>query len=48
MYHVGGAGVMWVQSLGAVTSRTLQPGEEWIGASMHAYMPGVLFMLTVD
>ena len=32
VYQVNGAGVMWVQSLGAVTSRTLQPGEQWIGA----------------
>ncbi|KAI0764752.1 hypothetical protein C8Q74DRAFT_1219704 [Fomes fomentarius] len=31
VYHVDGAGVMWVQSLGAITSRTLQPGEQWIG-----------------
>ena len=29
--QVNGVGVMWVQSLGAITSRTLQPGEEWIG-----------------
>ena len=30
---VHGTGMMWVQSLGGVTSRTLQPGEQWIGAS---------------
>ena len=31
VYQVNGQGVMWVQSLGAITSRTLQPGEQWIG-----------------
>ncbi|KAI0764790.1 tryptophan RNA-binding attenuator protein-like domain-containing protein [Fomes fomentarius] len=35
VYHVDGAGVMWVQSLGAITSRTLQPGEQWIVDNGH-------------
>ena len=35
--HVSGAGMMWVQSLGAVTSRTLQPGEQWIGTHARCF-----------
>ncbi|RPD69655.1 DUF124-domain-containing protein [Lentinus tigrinus ALCF2SS1-7] len=35
VYHVNGTGVMWVQSLGAITSRTLQPGEQWIVDNGH-------------
>ncbi|KAH9942526.1 DUF124-domain-containing protein [Epithele typhae] len=35
VYHATGQGVMWVQSLGAVTSRTLQPGEQWIVDNGH-------------
>ncbi len=31
VYQISGQGVMWIQSLGAITSRTLQPGEQWIG-----------------
>ena len=37
MYHVNGQGVMWVQSLGAITSRVLQPGEQWIGTQNPAF-----------
>ncbi|KAI0744268.1 DUF124-domain-containing protein [Daedaleopsis nitida] len=33
--HIHGAGMMWVQSLGAITSRTLQPGEQWIVDNGH-------------
>ncbi|KAI0630089.1 tryptophan RNA-binding attenuator protein-like domain-containing protein [Trametes polyzona] len=32
---VSGAGIMWVQSLGAIFSRTLQPGEQWIVDNGH-------------
>ena len=28
---------MWVQSLGAITSRVLQPGEQWIGKQNPAF-----------
>ncbi|KAI0661297.1 tryptophan RNA-binding attenuator protein-like domain-containing protein [Cubamyces menziesii] len=35
VYHANGAGVMWVTSLGAVFSRTLQPGEQWIVDNGH-------------
>nr|VWP00003.1 Nucleoside-diphosphate-sugar epimerase [Ganoderma boninense] len=35
VYHVSGQGVMWVQSLGAITSRVLQPGEQWIVDNGH-------------
>ena len=28
---------MWVQSLGAITSRVLQPGEQWIGACVPTF-----------
>ncbi|KAF9518278.1 hypothetical protein BS47DRAFT_332417 [Hydnum rufescens UP504] len=30
VYHVAGEGVFFVQSLGAIIRRTLQPGEQWI------------------
>lgn len=30
---------MWVTSLGAIFSRTLQPGEQWIGASLGQFHP---------
>ncbi|EJF65574.1 hypothetical protein DICSQDRAFT_79838 [Dichomitus squalens LYAD-421 SS1] len=35
VYNIAGQGVMWVQSLGAITSRTLQPGEQWIVDNGH-------------
>ncbi|KAF9518277.1 hypothetical protein BS47DRAFT_331991 [Hydnum rufescens UP504] len=30
VYHVDGQGVLFVQSVGAIIRRTLQPGEQWI------------------
>ncbi|KAI9061759.1 DUF124-domain-containing protein [Trametes sanguinea] len=35
VYNVVGAGVMWITSLGAIFSRTLQPGEQWIVDNGH-------------
>ncbi|KAI0820039.1 tryptophan RNA-binding attenuator protein-like domain-containing protein [Trametes gibbosa] len=35
VHNVVGAGVMWVTSLGAIFSRTLQPGEQWIVDNGH-------------
>ncbi|KAL7281416.1 hypothetical protein ACG7TL_004729 [Trametes sanguinea] len=35
VYNVMGAGIMWVTSLGAIFSRTLQPGEQWIVDNGH-------------
>ncbi|KAI0779301.1 tryptophan RNA-binding attenuator protein-like domain-containing protein [Fomes fomentarius] len=35
VYQISGQGVMWIQSLGAITSRTLQPGEQWIVDNGH-------------
>ncbi|EIW63638.1 DUF124-domain-containing protein [Trametes versicolor FP-101664 SS1] len=34
-YNVIGAGIMWITSLGAIYSRTLQPGEQWIVDKGH-------------
>ncbi|KAH9859118.1 tryptophan RNA-binding attenuator protein-like domain-containing protein [Lenzites betulinus] len=35
VHNVVGAGMMWVTSLGAIVSRTLQPGEQWIVDNGH-------------
>ncbi|CDO72493.1 hypothetical protein BN946_scf184980.g34 [Trametes cinnabarina] len=35
VYNVMGAGILWVTSLGAIFSRTLQPGEQWIVDNGH-------------
>ncbi|KAI0762121.1 tryptophan RNA-binding attenuator protein-like domain-containing protein [Trametes elegans] len=35
VYQVQGTGVMWVTSLGAIFSRTLQPNEQWIVDNGH-------------
>lgn len=37
-FNLIGAGIMWVTSLGAIYSRTLQPGEQWIGASFWSFV----------
>ncbi len=43
VYNLIGAGIMWVTSLGAICSRTLQPGEQWIGALFRCFVPGRLW-----
>ncbi|KAI8993828.1 tryptophan RNA-binding attenuator protein-like domain-containing protein [Trametes punicea] len=35
VYNIMGQGLLWVTSLGAIVSRTLQPGEQWVVDNGH-------------